>query len=143
MLLGLNQPTFLKSSAHLAMTLVLVALQLLVSLPTNQMLVPVKQLWDAEGHNSGSTKEYTSVHLINLLIFLGFDEWFVSNIIVGVWAMILFTVGPMPPLDSEEPNSSTGLLSSSFPSWLLFLLTSIFTLTLSFVPNILWAPKTA
>lgn len=133
MLLRLNTPTFLKCLAHLAMTLLLlVSLLLLLSLPTNQMLVPVKQFWEAQANNSGSIKEYTLAHLIDLLIFLGLIN---HKIIIGFWAMILF-------IDSLMPLFLKGLFSNSFLSWLLFLLKFIFTLTLSFILNLPQAPKT-
>lgn len=106
MLFALNKPTLLKCLVHLAMTLLLVvSILLLLSLPTNQMLVPVEKRWEAQDKNSGSANDHTLAHLRALLIFLGLISWsFPTNhkIIVGIWAVISFTVSPMSLLDFQK-----------------------------------------
>lgn len=106
MLFALNKPTLLKCLVYLAMTLlVVVSIPLLLSLPTNQMLVPVKKLWEAQDENSGSANDHTLAHLIALLIFLGLISWsFLANhkIIVGILAVIPFTISTMSLLDFQK-----------------------------------------
>lgn len=113
MLLGSNKPTFLKCLAHLAMTLLLLlSILLLLSLPTNQRLVPRKLR-----QSLGVYKEHTLAHLINLSIFLGLiSRLFPTNrkIIVVIWAMMPFTVSPMPLLECQETKG----LIFKFPSFL-------------------------
>lgn len=91
------------------MTLLLVvSILLLLSLPTNQMRVPAKKTLVSLGQEL-RVCERSLAAPNSSWIFLGLISWsFPTNhkIIVGIWAMIPFTVSPMLLLNFRETKGA-------------------------------------